>query len=78
MNELAFVKEFASLGLGAVIAVVVLVWKRNDDKKYETELCNVTNRMIKVIEDITQVNTSLKESVDLLVENLLEVRKKKS
>lgn len=72
------IKFLPSLGVGSVVAIIVLLWKRSDDKRFEKTICNLADKMLLVIQKNTEANTVLRESVDLLVENLLEVSIKKS
>lgn len=52
--------QLASLGLGAVIAVIVLNWKRDDDRKYAEALKMLSmegNKRFDLILDAFQANT---------------------
>ena len=40
----------ATLGLGALIAVIVLLWKRADDKEHALQLAKMEERNNKIIE----------------------------
>jgi len=74
--EWILIEKFASLGLGALIAIIVLVWKRFDDKAHRKEIYDLSGKMLKSLENNTEVYTCLKKSIDLLVENLLEIKKR--
>ena len=68
------ITQLASLGLGAVIAGMVLVWKRADDKRYSDSLLLLSTaqevreeRLLKILD----VNTAALTAIQLTVESLV-------
>lgn len=41
MSELETIQAFVGLGVGGMVAIVVLLWKRADDKAYADRLTNL-------------------------------------
>lgn len=69
--ELSLISQLASLGLGAVIAGVVLIWKRNDDQKHQETLEDIIKRLearddraLKVIEITAATMQSLQKTIE--------------
>lgn len=58
--------QVANLGLAAVIAVVVLNWKRNDDQSYADKLRELTNRMMVALEGNTKAMNHMADAVETL------------
>uniref|UniRef100_A0A6H1ZBE6 Holin n=1 Tax=viral metagenome TaxID=1070528 RepID=A0A6H1ZBE6_9ZZZZ len=75
--ELTLLSQIASLGLGAVIAVIVLIWKRGDDATHRKEIIAIIERMevrddqiIKLVETTTAAMVTLQIHVIKLAEAL--------
>jgi hypothetical protein len=76
MTEL--INSVSSLGLGAVIAVIVLYWKRQDDEKHALQLANLVEsyekRGEKVL-DIIKEQTLTIFQLEKTVQNILTLDK---
>ena len=71
--EIGLITQLSSLGLGAVIAVIVLLWKRGDDARYIKSLEDFVTRsetrderMLKVIESTTLALQALQKTIETL------------
>uniref|UniRef100_A0A6H1ZEL8 Uncharacterized protein n=1 Tax=viral metagenome TaxID=1070528 RepID=A0A6H1ZEL8_9ZZZZ len=71
--EISLLTQIASLGLGAVIAVIVLIWKRTDDQAHAKALEIIilrmdaqSERILKVMEATTIALQSLQRVVESL------------
>ena len=69
MPEAGLLRDISSLGLGAVITVIVIYWKRADDMRYQKALENLTQQSIEVI----KVNTSAMNAVEMAVRSMSEL-----
>jgi hypothetical protein len=59
-SNLDLLTQIGSLGIGAVIAVIVLLWKRTDDQRHEQRLEALTeegNRRFDLLLEISQGTT---------------------
>jgi hypothetical protein len=63
MIESGLITQIASLGLGAVIAVVVLMWKRSDDARHETYQRETSERLFRVVENNTAAMVELERTL---------------
>jgi hypothetical protein len=67
------IEKISTLGLGAVIAIILLYWKRNDDTNYSETIKNLIgetfNREAKIIEMVHLQITTM-ESIKNLIQNL--------
>jgi len=70
MSEMSWLQNVASLGVGGVLAAVVLYWKRQDDKGYQrtiermaAESTRVNLRLIDTLERWTRATERLDASV---------------
>lgn len=75
MTDIQLISQFASLGLGGVIALVVLVWKREDEKRWGDILQKMAERtesrearILQVIESFTTAIGGLQRTIDALVQ----------
>ena len=67
MTDATLIGQIASLGLGAVIAVIVLMWKRGDDLRHDRYMMEMNSRLTLLIEnDVTALNNLLRaiEKID--------------
>ena len=62
--QLELINGVASLGLGAVLAVIVLMWKRTDDKRYIERLEAREDRLIGIVDANTTAMRDLKHAID--------------
>jgi len=53
--ELELIKVAANLGLAAVIAVILMLWKRQDDKRFEAILEGFLARQEELVKRVVQV-----------------------
>ena len=53
--EVELIKIAANLGLAAVIAVILLIWKRQDDKRFESVLDGFLKRQEEMIQHLVRV-----------------------
>ena len=53
--EVELIKVAANLGLAAVIAVILMLWKRQDDKRFEAILEGFLARQEEVVKRVVQV-----------------------
>ena len=60
------ISQVSSLGLGAVLAVVVLVWKRADDLRHISYVEQTNAKLIAIIESNTATLTNLQKTVEAL------------
>lgn len=69
MADLEILNIAAGLGIGGVLAVLVIIWKRADDKRYTTTLEEITKRLLDVIASNTKAiseNTSAIQAISTL------------
>lgn len=53
--ELDILKAVANLGLAAVVAVILLVWKRQDDRRFENVLSGFVRRQEEMVQALIRV-----------------------
>ena len=53
--EVELIKVAANLGLAAVIAVILMLWKRQDDKRFEAILEGFLARQEELVKRVVQV-----------------------
>lgn len=53
--EVELIKAAANLGLAAVIAVILMLWKRQDDKRFEAILEGFLARQEELVKRVVQV-----------------------
>lgn len=75
--DLSLINQISGLGLGAVIAVVLIIWKRGDDQRRERETTAMIERMDrsaqereKVLIQLVRDNTTAMQSLELAVSRL--------
>ncbi len=73
MSDIGLLTQLSSLGLGAVIAIIVLLWKRADDQAHRDELAAIIarmeardERMLAALESTALALQSLQETVESL------------
>lgn len=59
-------QQLISLGVGGVVAAVVLFWKRQDDLRYQQELKQITERSMTVTERATEAMNNVAKAVEEL------------
>lgn len=72
------IKVFASMGVGGVLALVVMRWKRDDDVKYTASLLEVNKRMETRDERmllIIEANTIALRGLQSAVESVASIKK---
>jgi len=62
--DLGLIREISALGLGAVIAVIVLIWKRIDDQRYAATLAEMNDRLLKVVTDNTSAMNNVARALN--------------
>jgi len=69
--DLGLIREIApALGLGAVVVVVLLIWKRIDDQRYAATLAEMNDRLLKVVIDNTSAMNDLSGSLNNLATSI--------
>lgn len=68
MAELEILKMAASLGGGALMVAVVLLWKRADDQRYARALEAMVERQTQIIQANTTAMTRLEEAIAKLAD----------
>ena len=58
------ITQVSSLGLGAVLAVVVLVWKRADDARYISYVEKTNAQLFKIIEENIETLGNLQKAIE--------------
>lgn len=75
MAEVEILKLAASLGGGALVAAIVLVWKRADDRRYADALEGMINRQSTIIMANTEAMMRLEAAIGKLADaSVLEER----
>lgn len=71
--EFTILEKISTLGLGAVLAFIVLWWKRHDDAKYAESLKNLVDENLKredklfeILKQQTETMQSLKSAITSL------------
>jgi hypothetical protein len=75
--DIAFLGQISSLGLGAVIATMVLFWKRNDDVKYlemQRQFKEESDKRFDLMLKAFDQNTRALNSLSTMVEHALNVK----
>lgn len=73
--EIELLKLAASLGGGAFVAAVVMVWKRADDRRYADALEGMINRQSAIITANTEAMMRLESAIKTLADaSVLEER----
>lgn len=73
MIELGIIEKIVTLGLGAVIAIIVLYWKKIDDVAYQANLKVFLEESLKrehKMVDIVQLQTITLETLKATISNL--------
>jgi hypothetical protein len=75
--DLSLINQVSGLGLGAVIAVVLIIWKRGDDQRREREMSALIGRMEDtaksreaVLVQLVRDNTAAMQSLEAAVSRL--------
>ena len=75
--DLSLINQVSGLGLGAVIAVVLIIWKRGDDQRREREMSALISRMEEaaksreaVLVQLVRDNTAAMQSLEAAVSRL--------
>ena len=64
MPEASLLERAITLGLGALIAVVVLIWKRSDDARYAKSIEDTNVRLFIALEAVTQAMIGVRNAVE--------------
>ena len=70
MTELNIITQVTSLGLGAVIAVLVLIWKRADDQRYQKYIEDQNKLLIETLRSVALTIQSVENSMELVLKVL--------
>jgi uncharacterized protein Yka (UPF0111/DUF47 family) len=73
--EQTLVNNLISLGIGGVVAAIVLLWKRQDDQRYAGELKALTERSLRAQEEATRAMRDLAGTIEKL-NALMEIEKR--
>lgn len=65
-QDFTILTQLSSLGLGAVIAILVLIWKRGDDSRHENYLVATNATLIQLVEANTASLQVLQKTVETL------------
>ena len=71
MTDATLIGQIASLGLGAVIAVIVLMWKRGDDLRHDRYIMDMNTRLVSLVENNTQALTNLLRAIEKIDDRLV-------
>jgi len=73
-GEIGLIERLATLGIGGLLAVLVLVWKKQDDIKYQKALDSYANEfkeMTKTVIGVVEKSTSMQEKFASSIERLI-------
>lgn len=68
MAELEILKLAASLGGGALMVAIVMVWKRADDQRYARALEEINGQLTAIIQANTMAMTRLEQAIARLTD----------
>lgn len=64
MIDIPLLRELASLGLGALLAGILMVWKRADDSRYAKSIEDMNRALLSALEANTRAMLGVQSTVE--------------